>query len=68
MMLERVNYLISVGVRLPGNEMADRLSTILYAAFPWHDRRTGAHRYGVTHVHPRRSANRMSYDITWLPR
>ncbi len=34
MMLERVNYLISVGVRLPGNEMADRLSTILYAAFP----------------------------------
>ena len=34
MMLERVNYLISVGVRLPRNEMADRLSTILYAAFP----------------------------------
>jgi AcrR family transcriptional regulator len=34
MMLERVNYLISVGVRLPGNDMADRLSTILYAAFP----------------------------------
>jgi AcrR family transcriptional regulator len=34
MMLERVNYLISVGVRLPGDEMADRLSAILYAAFP----------------------------------
>jgi hypothetical protein len=34
MMLERVNYLISVGVRLPRNEMAERLSAILYAAFP----------------------------------
>jgi AcrR family transcriptional regulator len=34
MMLERVNYLISVGVRLPRDEMADRLSAILYAAFP----------------------------------
>jgi hypothetical protein len=34
MMLERVNYLISVGVRLPRNEMADGLSAILYAAFP----------------------------------
>ena len=34
MMLERVNYLISVGVRLPRNDMADRLSAILYAAFP----------------------------------
>ena len=34
MMLERVNYLISAGVRLPRDEMADRLSAILYAAFP----------------------------------
>jgi AcrR family transcriptional regulator len=34
MMLERVNYLISVGVRLPRDEMAERLSAILYAAFP----------------------------------
>jgi AcrR family transcriptional regulator len=34
MMLERVNYLISVGVRLPRDDMADRLSAILYAAFP----------------------------------
>ena len=34
MMLERVNYLISVGVALPGDEMADRLTAILYAAFP----------------------------------
>jgi AcrR family transcriptional regulator len=34
MMLERVNYLISVGVRLPREQMADRLSAILYAAFP----------------------------------
>jgi hypothetical protein len=33
-MLERVNYLISVGVRLPRDEMAKRLSVILYAAFP----------------------------------
>jgi hypothetical protein len=33
-MLERVNYLISAGVRLPRDEMADRLSAILYAAFP----------------------------------
>jgi AcrR family transcriptional regulator len=33
MMLERVNYLISVGVRLPRDEMADRLTAILYAAF-----------------------------------
>ena len=33
-MLERVNYLISVGVRLPRDEMAERLSVILYAAFP----------------------------------
>jgi hypothetical protein len=34
MMLERVNYLISVGVSLPRDEMADRLTAILYAAFP----------------------------------
>jgi AcrR family transcriptional regulator len=34
MMLERVNYLISAGVRLPREEMADRLTAILYAAFP----------------------------------
>jgi hypothetical protein len=33
MMLERINYLISVGIRLPRDEMADRLSAILYAAF-----------------------------------
>jgi AcrR family transcriptional regulator len=34
MMLERVNYLMSVGVALPGEQMADRLTAILYAAFP----------------------------------
>ena len=33
MMLERVNYLISAGVRLPREEMIDRLSAIIYAAF-----------------------------------
>jgi AcrR family transcriptional regulator len=33
-LLERVNYLISIGVRLPKDEMAERLSVILYAAFP----------------------------------
>jgi AcrR family transcriptional regulator len=33
MMLERVNYLMSVEVRLPREEMVDRLSTIIYAAF-----------------------------------
>ena len=33
MMLERVNYLISAEVRLPREEMADRLSAIIYAAF-----------------------------------
>jgi AcrR family transcriptional regulator len=33
MMLERVNYLLSVEVRLPREEMADRLSAIIYAAF-----------------------------------
>jgi AcrR family transcriptional regulator len=34
MMLERVNYLISIGVTLPREQMADRLSAIMYAAFP----------------------------------
>ena len=33
MMLERVNYLISVGVRLPEDEMSDRLAEVIYAAF-----------------------------------
>ena len=33
MMLERVNYLISADVRLPREEMIDRLSAIIYAAF-----------------------------------
>jgi AcrR family transcriptional regulator len=33
MMLERVNYLFSVEVRLPRAEMEDRLSAIIYAAF-----------------------------------
>jgi AcrR family transcriptional regulator len=33
MMLERVNYLLSVEVRLPREEMIDRLSAIIYAAF-----------------------------------
>lgn len=33
MMLERVNYLLSVEVRLPRTEMVDRLSAIIYAAF-----------------------------------
>jgi AcrR family transcriptional regulator len=33
MMLERVNYLLSVEVRLPREEMADRISAIIYAAF-----------------------------------
>ena len=33
MMLERVNYLFSVEVRLPRDEMVDRLSAIIYAAF-----------------------------------
>jgi AcrR family transcriptional regulator len=33
MMLERVNYLLSVEVRLPRDEMIDRLSAIMYAAF-----------------------------------
>ena len=33
MMLERVNYLLSVEVRLPREEMVDRLSAIIFAAF-----------------------------------
>jgi AcrR family transcriptional regulator len=33
MMLERVNYLLSVEVRLPRAEMVDRLTAIIYAAF-----------------------------------
>ena len=33
MMLERVNYLLSVEVGLPRDEMVDRLSAIIYAAF-----------------------------------
>jgi AcrR family transcriptional regulator len=33
MMLERVNYLLSVEVRLPREEMVDRLGAIIYAAF-----------------------------------
>ena len=33
MMLERINYLLSVDVRLPKEEMVDRLSAIIYAAF-----------------------------------
>ena len=33
MMLERVNFLFSVEVRLPREEMMDRLSSIIYAAF-----------------------------------
>jgi hypothetical protein len=32
-MLERVNYLLSVEVRLPRDEMIDRLSAIIFAAF-----------------------------------
>jgi AcrR family transcriptional regulator len=33
MMLERVNYLLSVEVRLPRQEMVDRLTAIIYSAF-----------------------------------
>jgi AcrR family transcriptional regulator len=33
MMLERINYLLSVEVRLPRDEMIDRLAAIIYAAF-----------------------------------
>jgi len=32
-MLERVNYMLSIGVSLPAQEMADQLSAIIYAAF-----------------------------------
>jgi AcrR family transcriptional regulator len=33
MMLERINYLMSAEVRLPKDEMIDRLAAIIYAAF-----------------------------------
>jgi hypothetical protein len=33
MMLERVNFLFSVEVRLPREEMIDRLTAIIFAAF-----------------------------------
>jgi AcrR family transcriptional regulator len=33
MMLERVNYLLSVGVKMPRAEMTDRISAIIFAAF-----------------------------------
>jgi AcrR family transcriptional regulator len=33
MMLERANYLISIGVGLPAGEMTDRLSDVIFAAF-----------------------------------
>jgi len=33
MMLERVNYLLSVEVRLPRDEMVDRITAIMFAAF-----------------------------------
>jgi AcrR family transcriptional regulator len=33
MMLERVNYLFSVGVKLPRAEMIDRIAAIIFAAF-----------------------------------
>jgi hypothetical protein len=33
MMLERVNYILSVGVSLPAQEIADQVSAIIYAAF-----------------------------------
>src|SRR5256885_8145670 len=33
MMLERMNYLLSVEVRLPRDEMVDRLTAIIFAAF-----------------------------------
>lgn len=33
MMLERVNYLLSTGVALPRQEMVDRLTAVIYAAF-----------------------------------
>jgi hypothetical protein len=33
MMLERINYLLTVEVRLPREEMVDRLTAIIFAAF-----------------------------------
>ena len=33
MMLERVNYLLSVGVKMPRAEMADRIAAIMFSAF-----------------------------------
>ena len=33
MMLERVNYLLSVDVRMPAAEMADRVTAIIFSAF-----------------------------------
>jgi hypothetical protein len=33
MMLERVNYLLSEELRLPKEEMVDRLTAIIFAAF-----------------------------------
>ncbi|MBO0774693.1 MAG: TetR/AcrR family transcriptional regulator [Actinobacteria bacterium] len=33
MMLERVNYLLSEGVKLPKDEMVDRITAIMFAAF-----------------------------------
>ena len=33
MMLERVNYLLTVEVRLPREEMEERIATIMFAAF-----------------------------------
>ncbi len=33
MMLERVNYLLSVGVKMPRAEMAERITSIIFAAF-----------------------------------
>lgn len=34
MMLERVNYMTSIGVELPGDDLAGKLSAIIDAAFP----------------------------------
>jgi hypothetical protein len=33
MMLERVNYLLSTGIGLPEEEMIDRLTRVIFAAF-----------------------------------
>ena len=33
MMLERVNYLLSVGVKMPRAEMAERITSIIFSAF-----------------------------------